>query len=607
MKQRNDIQELRGISFLLVFIYHLKSIYMPGGFIGVDIFFAISGYIITKSINNLYHTKFFFISFYAKRIKRLYPSSFFCLLIFYFYHPSINKYSIDETKHYYDIIYCLLCLSNIHFHKVTESYFQNYKKSILLNYWSLSLEEQFYIIYPILYVYVYYQYTFFATLSIISYLYCILNTYEDNSSSYFFLSNRSWEFFIGCLINKKNLNNCIINKKIIVFTIILSSYFIGNNKVIKFPGYISLLPILLTSLILLQQNNILFNSNLLLFIGNISYTLYLFHYPIIQSSYTTLQIILYLIAISTIIYYLVELPFRRVVNVIFIYSSSILTTCIFLYCIIKSTKINAIKEKGKLSNSIYCRNTASCNFYSYIINVPFQNYVILIGDSHLSQYLKVISICLSKYNIHKMILFRLWTINFHKNYNQIIELLKDFKQLKLCIISFYVNYDTFYIKQNDFEIILKIFLNRIVNFTSGIIIIQDNPHRISENNTKCKQYLLPIINNKQITYLNTYNDICKSKAECIENFFSNTIYSDMHHIRNEYICKSEIIINSIELTINKYLNIRNKISNIPCSIIELRYKTEYNYIIIKKYNISYIKRRKNNKFGLAKLPKFYHY
>lgn len=251
MKYRYDIQEVRAVAIVLVIFYHINMKLIPGGYIGVDVFFVISGFLVTSVLCS--YKKFTYeaaINFYGKRIKRLFPSSYVCLCFYYFYHPTLIKHSQQETELFYDIISALFCISNFRFYKTTLSYFQNEKSSILKNYWSLSLEEQFYIIFPLLFFN--FSLKHFIILSLISYIYCIVTTYNNDASSYYLLESRVWELVLGIIAYKSHIS-IHINNQILLFLIIAASYCIGIYTSLKFPGFIAAIPTCLTSFILIQD------------------------------------------------------------------------------------------------------------------------------------------------------------------------------------------------------------------------------------------------------------------------------------------------------------------------------------------------------------------
>ena len=146
----NHIQFLRGISVLLVFFYHLKLQYFDYGFLGVDIFFVISGFVITSLIyNEIEFTKNFdFLNFYLKRFKRIYPVLFFILsislLLIVFFQP-LDLF-LNNLKVYF---FSLIGISNFYYLFSKKDYFDTVFEDPFAYTWSLGVEEQFYIIFPL--------------------------------------------------------------------------------------------------------------------------------------------------------------------------------------------------------------------------------------------------------------------------------------------------------------------------------------------------------------------------------------------------------------------------------------------------------------------------
>ena len=143
--RRADIDTLRAISVISVIIFHLEQSYFPNGYLGVDIFFVISGYVITKSIiKDFSKDKFNFLEFYYKRIKRILPvflivlSSTFLFSLFIFLIADLNRFLES-------LLSSLGFVSNFYFW-ITGGYFStNDQLKPLLHIWSLSVEEQFYL------------------------------------------------------------------------------------------------------------------------------------------------------------------------------------------------------------------------------------------------------------------------------------------------------------------------------------------------------------------------------------------------------------------------------------------------------------------------------
>ena len=149
IKYRSDIDSLRGYAVVAVILYHFKVPFFQGGYIGVDIFFVISGYLITSIIfREIMDKKFDFINFYERRIRRIIPILFFVLIISILVQNKLFLY--DEKIDFYKIILSIIFfVSNLWFAQ-SGSYFEpDVSNSHLLHTWSLSIEEQFYLIFPI--------------------------------------------------------------------------------------------------------------------------------------------------------------------------------------------------------------------------------------------------------------------------------------------------------------------------------------------------------------------------------------------------------------------------------------------------------------------------
>jgi peptidoglycan/LPS O-acetylase OafA/YrhL len=152
MKLRLDIQGLRSLAVIAVLIFHINSKYLAGGFLGVDIFFVISGFLMTNILLNDYYTnnKINLIKFYFSRIKRIVPALFVALLITLFLSLLIfSKEDIQKTSN--NIYSSFLFISNIFFSNQTFNYWdKQIYTSPFLHTWSLSVEWQYYLIYPLI-------------------------------------------------------------------------------------------------------------------------------------------------------------------------------------------------------------------------------------------------------------------------------------------------------------------------------------------------------------------------------------------------------------------------------------------------------------------------
>ena len=149
IKKRSDIQAYRGIAVLTVIGYHLNSEIFPYGYLGVDVFFVISGFVISNIIySDLSQKKFSMKDFYLRRIKRIVPS-----LLSFIVFTQILIFFFQDSQHIFQTtkgnLFSLIFISNIYFSQ-TFNYFEiDSAYNFIINLWSLSVEEQFYIFFPL--------------------------------------------------------------------------------------------------------------------------------------------------------------------------------------------------------------------------------------------------------------------------------------------------------------------------------------------------------------------------------------------------------------------------------------------------------------------------
>ncbi len=373
---RPEIDGLRALAVLSVVFYHTKFYafnyeMFKGGFIGVDIFFVISGYLITSIIlKDLYiNGTFSFKYFYERRVRRILPVLLFVILtsfIFAWLFLLPGSF-VDYSK---SSIYSLGFSSNFYFWYTGQQYgAESGFLKPLLHTWSLSVEEQYYIIFPIIFLFIFkyfrkYIVPFFIISLLISL--CVADWGSKNypSFNFYILPTRGWELIAGSILSyyeikfghrSKNRILCFTLPKI-GLALILFSIFIFNDRMYH-PSFYTIIPIIGVCLIIWFSNKDeliyrVLSTKLMVGIGLISYSLYLWHYPIFvfdriiefsnESIIKKIFIGLSLFLISIFSYYVVERPsrnnkykFRYIFSTIFI-----------LYSIIFILNSNVIKNNG---------------------------------------------------------------------------------------------------------------------------------------------------------------------------------------------------------------------------------------------------------------------
>lgn len=299
-----EIQGLRAIAVLIVVIYHISPTLLPGGYVGVDVFFVISGYLITSHLlreaerNNVISLT----SFYAKRIRRLLPAATSVLIVTAIFSPLLPAYQWQMlTK---EIIASALYLQNWLLAQEAIDYLAaGNHPSPLQHFWSLAIEEQYYIVWPVLIVFS----TFITrkhhisskqiftglllTIGCLSLLHSYFLTLANPPIAYFSTATRAWELALGgglALIPWRGINESFkkLFSAIGVFLILTASYYYSDGT--RFPGLTALAPTLGAAFVIMGGTSssqfaisTLLNAKPFQYIGDISYSLYLWHWPLI--------------------------------------------------------------------------------------------------------------------------------------------------------------------------------------------------------------------------------------------------------------------------------------------------------------------------------------
>ena len=337
---RNDITGLRALAVIPVLIYHAFPELMPGGFFGVDIFFVISGYLISGIIfRGVIHGNFSFLTFYEKRIRRILPNLILCLifcLVFGWFYLTANEYE-NLAKH---VIAGSFFVQNFNLFSEIGYFTEDAVRKPLLHLWSLSIEEQFYMLFPICCLAIWKfskssrQIGYFVLgIFIFSFVLCELST--DVNFRFYFPLTRFWEIGGGILIayaetfglvNLRTIPKGLRHSlSIIGLVLVISSMFLPKTISSGHPGIITLIPVLGASLFILAMPDAVINKYLLCqkpmtFTGLISYSLYLWHWPLLSFLFITvpepsfalkLTTLVFSFVLSSVLYITYEQPIRR--------------------------------------------------------------------------------------------------------------------------------------------------------------------------------------------------------------------------------------------------------------------------------------------------------
>lgn len=283
----SGVQILRGISVLAVVLYHLFPNMVTIGYVGVDIFLVISGFVVSLSlINNNQAINFSFIfGFYKKRFLRLFPPLFVCclfyLLIFFYIFPSVKF--LETLSHSF---YSVLGLSNFFYYRLGDYFSNDSSVMPFLHTWSLSLEWQFYIILPFMFLLRKHHNLVILILFLVSFILFIQIFDQSTRFSYFMLPTRLWEFLIGVILGINaprwdKVKFIPFNFLLILLAgwLVLGSIFLTLEK-----SQVIMVSVLLASLSLVRlvhgDSDRIFPLKIL---GNASYSIYLYHWPLIGS------------------------------------------------------------------------------------------------------------------------------------------------------------------------------------------------------------------------------------------------------------------------------------------------------------------------------------
>ncbi len=331
---RPELDGLRAVAVVSVFLCHLGMTPFSGGYVGVDVFFVLSGFLITQIIAaDLRAGRFSLANFYERRIRRIVPA-----LVFVCAFSTVAAVAVllpNELKAYAtSLLAAALSVSNVWFSSMTGYFDPAAATQPLLHTWSLGVEEQFYVAFPLLLVLAYRLgqrgvSLFVCGALVISLAMSIALTPDNHRSAYFLIHTRAWELLLGSVValglipaparawqreSASTIGLLAIAVAVVCF---------GEKT--PFPGYAAVLPCLGAVLIIWAGGTTLVARGLsyapIVFVGLISYSLYLWHWPLIVfaklllvqpfTPFQQLTLIAVATALSIPTWRFVETPFRR--------------------------------------------------------------------------------------------------------------------------------------------------------------------------------------------------------------------------------------------------------------------------------------------------------
>jgi peptidoglycan/LPS O-acetylase OafA/YrhL len=341
MDHRRDIDGLRAVAVLAVLIYHF-NIGLPGGFTGVDVFFVISGFVIANSIiSDTIERRFSIANFYFKRVRRIFPAYVFTTFI-----ASVFAYWYLLPQDFLDYAWSLAAssafASNIYFWKTSGYFAASAHTKPLLHTWSLSVEEQFYIFAPILVNFIYrfgrqQRALLLLPLLLSSLALSVAAVFVSPTAGFFLLFTRAWELLTGVFIASMNWRapaSPMLRELMATLgaALMLAGIFTLTEQD-PFPGWSALLPCLGTAFVIQAGNRVTVKANMpwfnrllsmkpFVWVGLISYSLYLVHWPIVAyARYELLRdpnlmeggaMMVASIGLAVLSWRFIERPFRRI-------------------------------------------------------------------------------------------------------------------------------------------------------------------------------------------------------------------------------------------------------------------------------------------------------
>ena len=418
LKHNISIDSLRGIAVVAVILNHFDFKYFNSGYLGVDLFFIISGFVITNKYFSMEYQNMrsFFSDFIFFRLRRIIP-----VLLFFIASTSIFVYFLDF---YYKStlrvgLFSSIAISNIYLYLSSLDYFSTESSlNAFTHTWSLGIEEQFYLIFPILLYLIKnkkYSKHLFTALVLTSFILFYIYQNRDPNATYYLIHFRFWQLGIGCLLSiyKDELSKILYKIPLNLCIFLLLATFVVNTE---YSRNLTLISTTIGAFIIYLsgykvKSSKLLNNKQLALIGTLSYSIYLWHWPVIaltkwsNASFLNIEAqTLLIILLSYFSFKYVEQPFRKVLpeNKSKVIGTILATTSILfvsIFVVIQNTERNNIlsgknpvifeeNDYKNIINQIECYHPEDTEdpFGNCMTHIPEKKNVYLIGDSHSTNH-----------------------------------------------------------------------------------------------------------------------------------------------------------------------------------------------------------------------------
>jgi peptidoglycan/LPS O-acetylase OafA/YrhL len=334
LRYRADVDGLRAMAIVPIVLYHAGVQTLRGGYTGVDVFFVISGFLITQVLLiDLTSERFSIARFYQRRVARIFPALLVVLVFVLIISPPVLRLPSDIAAADRSVVAAAGFMSNIFFWSHVSYFAHAADSQLLLHTWSLGVEEQFYIFYPLLMLALHRislrrTAVVLAALGLISFGVGLLVHPRFPSSDFYLLPTRAWELLVGGLVALGALpkvRQCTSTILAVGGAGLVIAAMILLPTWLPFPTPFALAPVVGTALILGYGESTVVGNGLswrpVRWIGQISYSLYLWHWPLITvyrqltgdvlDTNETVLLVIVSVAAATVSYYVVERPSQR--------------------------------------------------------------------------------------------------------------------------------------------------------------------------------------------------------------------------------------------------------------------------------------------------------